>query len=179
MVSKPKPLHEKKKRKSTKSRRAILEKQIEDVVKLIIFWRDNQQCVQVNQDGHRCGNGLMWGHYIAQKQSNWLRLELGNVFVQCGNHNQLDFRGDKSYSAWFISTFGIEAAQAMEAERDSHRGSKKRSIPELEELLKKYDELYQNRFYIDSTFDGLMQGGYFGDILRLHYKRGQFTALKG
>ena len=168
MIGKPKPIKgdRPRKPKRSKSNRAILEKQIEDILKLIIFWRDNQICVMQNIDGARCGNGLMWNHFIAQKQSNWLRLELGNVFVGCGNHNLLDFRGDKTLSIWFMKTFGVQAAEAMNAEARAHSGGKKRTMPELEDLLAHYDELYQNRFYIDSTQAGLIAGGYFGDIIK-------------
>jgi len=163
---KPKPTKQKhKKRRLGKSPRAVLEKQIEDILKLIIFWRDNQQCVMSAIDGARCGNGLMWNHYIAQKQSKWLRLELGNVFCGCGNHNLLDFRGDKTFSIWFIKTFGVAAAEAMNAEKAEHTG-KKQTINELESLLAEYDNLYQNRFYCDSTFDGLVRAGYYGEIIK-------------
>lgn len=155
-----------KKKRATKPHRAIVEKQVEEIVKLIIAWRDNQQCVMQNIDGGRCGNGLMWNHYIAQKQSNWLRLELGNVFFGCGNHNLLDFRGDKTFSIWFIKTFGVKAAEALQAEKAAHSGGKRRTVGELEDLLKQYDELYQNRYYCDSTFEGLIQGGYYGTIIR-------------
>jgi len=166
MPAKPKPTKEKRpKRKLSKSNRSLLEKQIEATLKLIIFWRDNQQCVMQNIDGARCGNGLMWNHFIAQKQSSWLRLELGNVFCGCGNHNLLDFRGDKTLSIWFMKTFGVDAAEAMNKEARTNSG-KKRTIPELEALLAHYDDLYQNRFYIDSTQQGLIDAGYFGAIIK-------------
>lgn len=147
-------------------RRKILCKQLEAIVKEIIFWRDAQVCVQAATDGHRCGNGLMWGHYIAQKQSAWLRYELGNVFVQCGNHNQLDFRGDKSYALWFMTTFGPAAAQAMENERDAHRDGKQRSVVELEELLAHYDNLFQNRFFVSADIPSLIEAGFYGEIIK-------------
>lgn len=165
MTAKPKPTKQKRTRKFSKSRRAILEKQLEAIVKLLIFWRDGQECVQTRQDGGRCGNGLMWGHYISQKQSHYLKFDLGNVFVQCGSHNNLDFRGDKSYSLWFIQTFGTQAAEAMESARKFGQLNK-RSIADLEEMLAHYDDLYQNRFYVDTTFDGLVQGGYYGAVIK-------------
>lgn len=154
------------KKPSSAKMRKMLCKHLEAIVKEIIFWRDAQVCVQTATDGHRCGNGLMWGHYIAQKQSSWLRYELGNVFVQCGNHNQLDFRGDKSYAVWFMTTFGPASAQAMENERDAHRGGKQRSIIELEELLSKYDELLQSRFTVSADIPSLVEAGYFGEIIQ-------------
>lgn len=167
MLGKPKPEKQpRKKRKAKQTNRAILEKQIENIVKLIITWRDSQMCVMQNIDGGRCGNGLMWNHYIAQKQSNWLRLELGNVFLGCGNHNLLDFRGDKIFSLWFIKTFGVKAAEAMNAEKAAHSGGKKRTIDELESLLAQYDCLYQDRYYCDNTFEGLVENGYYGQIIK-------------
>ena len=163
---KPKPEKQKKtKRVPVEKQRKRLEKQIEGIVKLIIFWRDGQQCVQRNADGARCGNGLMWGHYIAQKQSHWLKYDLGNVFVQCGSHNYLDFHGDKSYGVWFISTFGVDAAQAMENERNARRGHK-HTIDELETMLAHYDDLYQNRYTVELTMCGLVLSGYYGEIIK-------------
>ena len=121
-------------------------------------------------DGWRCGNGLMWGHYIAQGQSSWLKYDLGNVFVQCGNHNGLDHNGDKSYAVWFVSTFGVEVARAMDAERDAHReksGAKQRTIQELEELLAHYDALYETR-YGSYEFGEMIGLGYYGEIIKRH-----------
>ena len=162
----PKPEKQKKaKRVPVEAQKKKLEKQIEAIVKLIIFWRDGQVCVQSKTDGARCGNGLMWGHYIAQKQSHWLKFDLGNVFVQCGSHNYLDFHGDKSYGVWFMSTFGIDVAQVMEQSRDAHRGEK-RTIDELETLLAHYDSLYQNRYTADLSLRGLILAGYYGQIIK-------------
>jgi hypothetical protein len=170
MTAKPKPLksNRPKKTKASQPRRKILEKQLEAIVKLIIFWRDGQVCVQTADGG--CGNGLMWGHYIAQGQSAWLRYDLGNVFVQCGNHNLRDFHGDKSYATWFINTFGIIAAEALNAEKVAHSGKSQRTIQELEDLLAHYDNLYQKRFYITYEFRNLIECGYYGEIIREAYK---------
>jgi hypothetical protein len=164
--AKPKPEKQKKtKRVPVEKQRKRLEKQLEGIVKLIIFWRDGQQCVQRNMDGGRCGNGLMWGHYIAQKQSHWLKYDLGNVFVQCGSHNYLDFHGDKSYGVWFISMFGVEAARAMEIERNAGRG-KKHTIDQLEFILAHYDDLYQNRYTVNLDLRSLVAAGYYGSIIK-------------
>jgi len=164
---KPKPTKKAKvKKKASKPRAKILEKQIEEIAKLIIFWRDGQDCVMKQMDGGRCGNGLMWNHFIAQKQSNWLRLDLGNVFCGCGNHNFLDFRGDKTLSIWFMKTFGTYTAEAMNKEKIAHSGGKKRTVAELEELLAHYDELYQNRYTVDLSLSSLIRAGYYGEIIR-------------
>jgi len=166
---KPKPVKEKKPRKAKRvSRRKILEQQLKDMVIAIIFWRDGQECVQKPSDGARCGNGLAWGHYIAQGQSAWLRYDLGNVFVQCGNHNLLDYNNDKSYSAWFTLTFGEDAVRAMDAERAAHSGKShgQRTIDELETMLAHYDDLYQNRYTAPEDLFGRIQAGYYGEIVK-------------
>jgi len=167
MPAHPKP-EKKPKRKGRKvssaERRKILCKQLEGMVKAIIFWRDGQECVQKLDSG--CGNGLMWGHYIAQGQSAWLRYDLGNVFVQCGNHNLRDYNGDKSYATWFNETFGTKAAKYMDLQKFAHSGGKQRTVQELEEMLTRYDALYQNRFYVEFNIKELIREGYYGEIIK-------------
>lgn len=167
MTPKPKPTKKDRepKKKPAAQRRKKLEAQLKAIVIQIIFWRDGQECVQKNDGG--CGNGLMWGHYIAQGQSAWLRYDLGNVFVQCGNHNLKDFHGDKSYATWFHNTFGSTAAAMLDEEKNFHSGkSKQRTEQELEALLAHYDELYQNRFYVDFSLPSLIEAGYYGEIIK-------------
>lgn len=170
MAPKPKPTKadRPKKQKVSKPKRQILEKQLKAIVYEIIFWRDGQACVQHNQGG--CGGKLVWGHYIAQGQSAWLRNDLGNVFVQCDNHNLRDFRGDKSYATWFMAMFGVKAAQAMDAVKAEHSGKNKQSIPELEEMLAHYDDLFQNRYYVGLDKESLIEAGYYGEIIKANYK---------
>lgn len=165
IIGKPKPVKQSKlKRVPIAKQRKKLEKQIEEVVKLIIFWRDGQQCVMSNMDGGRCGNGLMWNHFIAQKQSHYLRLDLGNVFCGCGNHNMLDFHGDKTLSIWFMMTFGVKAAAEMAARAKENAGHKW-ELCELEDMLNHYDELYQNRYTVDLDMSSLIAAGYYGKII--------------
>ena len=164
--ARPKPNKQAKvKRVPVEKRRKRLEKQIEDIIKLIIFWRDGQVCVMGKIDGGRCGNGLMWSQVIAQKQSSWLRIDLGNVVCGCGNHNLLDFHGDKTLTLWFVSTFGVPALQALQSASRENSG-KKRTEAELETLLAHLDDLYQNRFTADLTIGGLVMGGYYGEIIK-------------
>lgn len=166
---KPKPVKQaKEKREPIAKRRRILEKQIEAIVKLIIAWRDGQVCVMGNLDGSRCGNGLMWNHYIAQVQSPWMRHDLGNVFWGCGNHNLLDKHGDPILGIWVQKTFGSVAVISLRNEAKSHVG-KKRTEFELEKLLAHYDELYQNRYYVELTLEGLVRGGYYGEIIKSNF----------
>lgn len=165
--AKPKPEKQKKtKRVPIEKRRKKLEKQIEDIIKLIIFWRDGQVCVMGKIDGARCGNGLMWSHVIAQKQSSWLKLDLGNVVCGCGNHNLLDFRGDKTLTLWYCQTIGVEALQVLQHTARLYSGTK-RTEEELELLLAHYDNLYQNRFTVDLDLQSLIKAGFYGELVRL------------
>ena len=164
--AKPKPEKQKKtKRVPIEKRRKRLEKQCADMLKLIIAWRDGQVCVMGQMDGARCGNGLMWNHLISQSQSAYLRLDLSNVFFGCGNHNLLDFHGDKTLTLWFVSTFGVPALQALQSASRENSG-KKRTEAELETLLAHLDDQYQNRFTADLTIGGLVMGGYYGSIIK-------------
>ncbi len=165
--AKPKPSKEKKvKRVPAEKRRKILEKQIEDMVKMIISWRDGQVCVMGEMDGVRCGNGLMWNHFIAQGQSNWMRLDLGNVFWGCGSHNGLDKWGDPILGIWVQETFGAKAVLALREEAKRHANGKKRTEYELEEMLAGYDQLYQNRYTADLDLASLVVGGFYGQVIK-------------
>ena len=159
-----------KKRKASKPRRKILEKRIEEIVKFIIAWRDGQVCVFSEMDGGRCGNGLMWNHYIRQQSSSWLRYNLGNVFWGCGSHNMLEHHGDKTFDIWYTQKFGISVVVAMDEEKKAHKG-KKHEIHELETMLSEYDELYQNRYHIELDFESLIDAGYYGKIVKANYRK--------
>jgi hypothetical protein len=111
----------------------------------------------------------MWNHVIGQKQSHWLRLDLGNVFWGCGNHNMLDYHGDKTFFIWYCRTFHMRTAEAMNEEKQLHKG-KKREIYELEEMLAHYEQLYQNRYYVELELDALINAGYYGEIVRKAWK---------
>jgi hypothetical protein len=167
MNPKPKPLKadRPRKKKTSKPYRAILEKQVEAVLKEIIFWRDSQVCVMGEIDGGRCGNGLMWNHVIAQGMSSWMKLEIGNVYVGCGSHNLLDKMGDKTIAAWLSSTFGAGALGALQAEMMAHH-KQRRNVVELECLLAHYDYLFQNRFYVNPELPDLIKAGYYGSIIQ-------------
>lgn len=170
VIGKPKPTRQPKaKRQPVAKRRRVLEKQLEDIVKLIIAWRDGQVCVMGQMDGARCGNGLMWNHFIAQGQSGWMRIDLGNVYWGCGSHNLLERFGDPILGMWVQDTFGIAAVKALREEAKAHTTKNKtgkRTEQELEELLARYDELYQNRFYVNLDLDSLIEAGYYGEIIK-------------
>jgi hypothetical protein len=163
---KPKPTKENKpKRVPVAKRRKILEKQCADMVKMIIAWRDGQVCVMGQMDGARCGNGLMWNHYIAQGTSPWMRLNLGNVYWGCGSHNLLDKYGDPILGIFVQDTFGTAAVKALREEAKLHTGIK-HTEAELETILATLDELYQNRYTADLTLGGLVLGGYYGATIK-------------
>ena len=108
----------------------------------------------------------MWNHFIAQGQSNWMRLDLGNVFCGCGTHNMLDKYGDPILGMWVQHTFGITATKALRDEAKAHVNGKKRTVDELEKLLAHYDELYQNRYTVDISHAALVRAGYYGEIIK-------------
>jgi len=165
--AKPKPTKEKKQKKAkVLPRRKLLEQQIEATSKLIVFWRDGQQCIEVEIDGVRCGGGNQWGHYIPRKQSHWLKYDLGNTFCQCRNHNNLHDKGSQTMGAWFSMTFGADTALAMEQVRNAHRGEKKMTVQELEELLAHFDDLYQNRYTVNLDLRSLIAAGYYGETIK-------------
>lgn len=171
----PKPVKEKKvKPAKLPSHYEILEQQVENIVKLLICWRDAQECVMKQIDGIRCGNGLMWNHYIPQGQSHWMKYDLGNAFWGCGNHNLLDKEGDPTLGIWVQMTFGSNVVLTLQAEARIHSGNKlQRTEQDLEELLAHYDELYQNRFYAPYDLPGRIEAGYYGEIIK-----GAFHATK-
>ena len=167
MIAKPKPTKADRTRKPKKSkpRRQVLESQLEAICKQIVFWRDGCQCVESDIDGARCGNGIQWGHFIPRKQSNWLKYDLGNTFCQCGSHNYLHDKGAVTMSAWFAEMFGPRAIKVIDATARAHSGGKKRTTQELEEMLVKYQALYDNRFTSSSYWD-FIRNGYYGEILK-------------
>jgi len=180
MVSKPKPLKSDRSRVKVKStsdqpkkeplgkRKARVEKQLEAMVKMIIAWRDGQECVMKGRG--KCGNGLMWNHLVSQAKSPWLKYDLGNVFWGCGVHNFEDRFGSSVMPAWFISVFGEAAFLALDTARQFHVGMKY-SLDDLEEMLAHYDNLYQNRFTVNLDIASLVDAGYYGSIIKYSYKQ--------
>lgn len=174
MPSAPKPTRPPKgKRTQTKPRRKVLEMQLEAIVKQIVFWRDGSECVLRHIDGGRCGGKLNWGHFIPRSRSGWLKYDLA-TFVQCDSHNLIhDSRktggGDPIFGLWFSQTFGLPALESMSNEQRLHTGDK-RTIPELEELLAHYDDLYQNRYYVNFEIPDLIRAGYYGEVIKKAYK---------
>ena len=154
-------------------RKKRVEKQLEAMVKMLIAWRDGQECVMKGRG--KCGNGLMWNHLVSQNSSAWLKYDLGNVFWGCGVHNLQDYRGSTVMPAWFASKFGTPALDTMDLTRDMHVGDK-HSLSELEAMLAHYEELYQNRYTVNLDTESLVKAGYYGDIVKHTYVRAAHAA---
>lgn len=163
-----KPIRKPKSAKAKKPSRTILEKQIEAIAKLIVFWRDGSECIERHIDGRRCGGGIQYGHYIPRAQSSWMKWNLGNTHAQCRNHNNLHDKGAQTMSAWFGNVLGNDVQKAFEKEvSEAIQGKWKYKIYELEAMLKEYDELYQNRYYVDAgNLNELVEKGYYGNIIQ-------------
>lgn len=157
--------------KQRKPARKILEQQLEDICKHLVFWRDGAQCIERNIDGARCGGGIQWGHYIPRQQSRWLKYEIGNTFAQCRNHNNLHDKGAQTMGAWFALTFGVTAVVMLEAERAAHRGDKNQTVDELRDMLDRYTELYQNRYFVGLELCDLVAAGYYGETMKAAWKQ--------
>lgn len=153
------------------NRRKILEAQIEAMVKQIVFWRDQSQCVLQQIDGGRCAGRVVWGHFVPRARSKYLKYDLA-TFCQCDGHNLIhDSRktggGDPIFGLWVTDTFGVETLRAISLEQRAHLGANgKRSIPELEDMLARYDHLYDMRFYVELTIPALVEKGYYGEVIQ-------------
>lgn len=174
MVAKPKPTKSDRPKnpKVSKPKRKVLEKQIEEMVKRIVFWRDGGQCVERDIDGGRCGGIMNWGHFIPRNKSKYLKYDLA-TFVQCGAHNMMhDSRktggGDPIFGIWFTKTFGIEVLEELSrVQRENQNDKGKHSIPDLEEMLAHYDDLYQNRYTAPvGDLQAMIWAGYYGNVIR-------------
>ena len=148
-------------------RKKRVEKQLEAMVKMLIAWRDGQECVMRGRG--KCGNGMMWNHLVSQNSSAWLRYELGNVFWGCGTHNYKDYRGSTVMPTWFAEMFGVQTLKAMDLEAEQH-AKQKHSLDELEAMLAHYDELYQNRYTVNLDTASLVAAGYYGEIIKKAWK---------
>lgn len=178
MSAKPKPTRSQRQRVKVKAttdqpkkepmgkRKKRVEKQLEALTKLLIAWRDGQECVMRGRG--KCGNGMMWNHLVSQNSSAWLRYDLGNVFWGCGVHNYEDYHGSTVMPAWYADTFGQAALSAMDLERITHN-KQKHSLTELEDMLAHYDELYQNRYTVNLDIASLVKAGYYGEIVKNTY----------
>lgn len=173
---KPKPLKGERepKHKPSKPRRNILEAQLETIVKMIVFWRDAGQCVLADIDGVRCRGKSNWGHFVPRARSKYLKYDLA-TFVQCDGHNLIhDSKktggGDPIFGLWFAKTFGVDTLEAISQMQRDHIGDKF-TVPELEELLAHYENLYQNRFYVDAELKSLVEHGYYGPIIQTTWSK--------
>lgn len=161
-VAKPKPVHEKKGKKLTASkRRRLLDKEAEALLRELNEWRDGGMCVLHEIDGARCGGSLTpWSHYIPQIQSPWLVRAIGNTFITCASHNLLHHHKDPVFGIWYSKTFGVAANEAIWREKVAHTG--KRALEwETEERIERLKYLLDNRPY-SYEIGHLIEGGFYG-----------------
>ena len=154
---------------NSRRKRKWIEAQLKEMVKAIISWRDGQMCVEADVDGSRCGNGLMWGHFITQHASPWLRYNLSNVFWQCGNHNLIHDKHDLTYRIWYAAKFGDFSRNMIEREAAEHIG-KKQKMYELEEMLERYIAMYETR-YGSYEIEEMVRLGYYGEIIKAAWEK--------
>jgi hypothetical protein len=160
-IAKPKPAPKAKGKKLTApKRRKLLEKEVESLMRELVWWRDGSACVMRHIDGARCGGGIQWVHFIARSKSAYLVYILGNTFCGCANHNGLDHWGDDVMSVWFSGEFGSAAHKAIWQEARDHVG-KKPAEWELQEWIDELKALLYNRPAMH-TPELLIELGYYG-----------------
>lgn len=153
MRPKPKPTKAPRaSKKRPKSERRKLEHQLDTLTSLIVRWRDGV-CVL-------CGSSerLQNSHLIkrGKRPSRW---SLRNCNANCASHNFRHNNFPEEYTLWFIRKYGEQEYRDLCAEAFSDR---KYTVPELDELLERYRDLWENRppVYDEEMLRDL---GYFGD----------------
>jgi len=156
----PKSIRAKSKRKKYVSPRKRLEAKLESLVRKIVFWRDQNVCVEAEIDGARCNGVPQWGHVIGRHASPWLKYDLMNSTVQCACHNRLHHYGDPTMFLWYSKTLGAKRLTALMLTAKEHIGIV-RTEAELQDMIDRYTELWENR---PALFDvkTLITRGYFG-----------------
>jgi len=158
---KPKPVREPKAKKLTApKRRKLLEKEVEALMRELVWWRDGSRCVLAEIDGKKCGNGIQWGHFIPRSRSAYMVYILGNSFCQCGNHNLMHKHEDPVFGVWYSGTFGQAASEAILADVRAHAG-KKPAEWELQEWIDELRSLLDDRPAVH-TLELLIERGYYG-----------------
>lgn len=166
-IGKPKPQKQAKKSRKARTmpRRKQVEQQLESIVKRIVFWRDGSECVLRHIDGGRCRGKMNWGHFVPRKSSRFLKYDLA-TFVQCDGHNFLHDRSDPIFGLWFSKTFGLAAHEALSVKQRANTGANyEQSTQDLEVMLERYLEMYDNRFYVGLDLDSLITAGYYGQTV--------------
>lgn len=141
-------------------RRKLLEKELESLMRELVWWRDGSTCVLKDIDGSKCGNGTQWGHFVPRSRSSYLVYRLGNSYVQCGNHNLMHHHEDPVFGVWYSGTFGQAAAEAILADVRAHKG-KKPVEWELQEWIDELKALLDDR-PATYTQELLIERGYYG-----------------
>lgn len=149
--------------KKNQTERQLVCMALDQLCRLITEWRDGLGCVL--RDEGNCSQGSQWGHVIPQGSSSYLIYELGNSFRQCPTHNLTHRFIQLPYFMWYQKTFGELSLSALKEEWQSHP-SHKFGIMELYEKLKRLNELYSSRHFVDLDIENLVSKGYYGDIIR-------------
>ena len=156
----PKPVKQKrKKRAPNPNSQKELEKRLEALVRKIVFWRDSGKCIEADIDGGRCSDVLQWGHWIARKQSAWMKLTLA-TFVQCSNHNGLEYHGDKTMTKVVSRLLGQTWIDRVTDEQMAHRGQKP-NVDDLKARIQICEMLWEHRPIVYDTAR-LLELGYYG-----------------
>lgn len=165
---KPKPVKEKKaKRAKYVPPRQRVKKELYRVLSEIVRWRDGYKCVQAGTRRGRCYGAMTDGHIIVRADYG-TTFDLLNNHCQCAGHNDWHRNHEVDYQDWFIGVFGEAAWAHLREKAIACQGEKSMTTPELEELLKRYQELWDNR---PTTYDRqwLIDLGYYGEWMKEHY----------
>lgn len=152
MKPKPKPIKKIKPKKKyvkngKKSARQILETQLDEAVRAIVFLRDGCCVCPAPERGHTVIRQP--GHLITRGKMS-IRWDLRNVHEQCSACNMRHSRPNQwvYYDTWFVGKFGGDERERLG--RDGQE-SRKYSIEELEEMLGQLRLIYSYQLD-DRTF---------------------------
>jgi hypothetical protein len=164
----PKPA---KKQKKSRAKyvppRPRVKKELYRVMSLIVRWRDGG-CVQAGKGRVMCWGVETDGHVI-ERADYGTTFDLLNNHDQCQGHNNWHRYHVIDYQDWFERTFGSAAWVHLKETAKACESEKSLSTVELEELLVKFTDLWENR---PTVYDRkrLIELGYYGEWYKEHYK---------
>jgi len=161
---KPTKAQKGKKRKTSASKRKVLERELESLARELVNWRDSE-CIEKAMDGGRCSGVLQWGHFVPRQTSPFMVYVIGNTFKQCAGHNFLHHHKDPTFHRWYVNRFGGAAFDAICAEAHLRVGQKQ-ELWELEEMIARYQYLLDDRPALYS-FSDLVELGYYGTFPKI------------
>lgn len=166
----PKPAPKPKgRRKKYIAPRPLVKKELYKIMSLIVRWRDGG-CVQAGQGRTKCWGGETDGHII-ERADYGTTFDLLNNHCQCEGHNNWHRHHVIDYQDWFTKEFGFTAWEHLKETALACEGEKSMTTPELEDLLKYYQELWDNR---PTTYNRawLIELGYYGEWAKKHLAKG-------